>query len=215
MPKKTLCLAQNKDADALLSKDPLALLIGMVLDQQIPLEWAFTGPLTLTQRLGRGLDAADLAGRDPDELAKTFATPPALHRFPGSMAGRVQQMCQAIVDDYAGKPANLWAGVESGSELLKRVQKLPGFGAHKAKIFVALLGKQYGVQPPGWREAAGEFGVEGSRKSVADITDADSLSEVRAYKKQMKAEAKAQLPPAKKTPAKKAQPKAKAGAAKR
>ncbi|MDQ1686302.1 MAG: hypothetical protein QOC82_3039 [Frankiaceae bacterium] len=190
MPKK-LCLAQNPEADRLLTESPLALLIGMVLDQQIPLEWAFTGPLTLTQRLGRDLDAADLANRDPDELAKLFATPPALHRFPGSMAGRVQDMCRQIVEQYDGDPAQVWADVKDGKELLKRIQALPGFGVQKAKIFVALLGKQYGVRPKGWREAAGDFGADGSYKSIADIRDQASLDKVRAFKKQMKAEAKA------------------------
>jgi uncharacterized HhH-GPD family protein len=163
----------------------------MVLDQQIPLEWAFTGPYTLTQRLGRDLDAADLAARDPEALAKVFATPPALHRFPGSMAGRVQQLCQLIVDDYDGDARNIWAGAKDGTDLRKRIEALPGFGKHKAKIFVALLGKQYGVRPKGWREAAGDFGAAGSHLSVADITDAKSLAKVRAYKKQMKESAKA------------------------
>lgn len=186
-----LCLAQNPDADKLLTDSPLALLIGMVLDQQIPLEWAFTGPLTLTQRLGRDLDAADLAGRDPDALAKLFATPPALHRFPGSMAGRVQDMCRMIVDEYGGDPTRIWSEAKDGKDLLKRIQALPGFGVQKAKIFLALLGKQYGVRPKGWREAAGDFGVDGSYKSVADIRDQASLDKVRAFKKQMKAEAKA------------------------
>jgi uncharacterized HhH-GPD family protein len=188
---KQLSLAQNPDADALLTRDPLALLIGMVLDQQIPLEWAFTGPLTLTQRLGRDLDAADLAGRDPDALAKLFATPPALHRFPGSMAGRVQELCRVIVEEYDGNPEHIWTQAKDGKDLLKRIQALPGFGAQKAKIFLALLGKQLGVRPPGWREAAGPFGHEGSHVSVADIVDADSLARVRAYKKQAKADAKA------------------------
>ena len=191
MAKTTLSLAQNAEADKLLTKDPLALLIGMVLDQQIPLEWAFTGPLTLKQRIGRDLDAADLAGRDPDALAKTFATPPALHRFPGSMAGRVQELCRVIADDYAGDPTRIWSEAADGKDLLKRIQALPGFGVQKAKIFVALLGKQLGVRPKGWREAAGDFGVAGSYKSVADITDAKSLEKVRAFKKAMKAEAKA------------------------
>jgi len=186
-----LCLAQDPEADALLSRDPLALLIGMVLDQQIPLEWAFKGPLHLTQRLGRELDAADIASRDPDELAKLFATPPAIHRFPGSMAGRVQEMCRVVADDYDGDATNIWRDVEDAKELLRRIQALPGFGAHKAKIFVALLGKQLGVRPKGWREVAGEFGEANSRKSVADITDAKSLDKVRAYKKEMKAKAKA------------------------
>jgi len=163
----------------------------MVLDQQIPLEWAFTGPLTLKQRIGRDLDAADLAGRDPDALAKVFATPPALHRFPGSMAGRVQEMCRVIAEEYDGDPTRIWSEAADGKDLLKRIQALPGFGAQKAKIFVALLGKQLKVRPKGWREVAGDYGVDGSFKSVADITDAKSLEKVRAYKKAMKAEAKA------------------------
>jgi uncharacterized HhH-GPD family protein len=187
----TLCLAQDAEADALLSRDPLALLIGMVLDQQIPLEWAFKGPHTLRERLGRDLDATDLAQRDPDALAKVFATPPALHRFPGSMAGRVQELCRVIVDEYRGDAANVWTGAGDGKELLKRVEGLPGFGKQKAKIFVALLGKQLGVRPKGWREAAGEFGEDRSYRSVADIRDSKSLEKVRAYKKEMKAVAKA------------------------
>jgi uncharacterized HhH-GPD family protein len=188
---KKLCLAQDPEADALLTDSPLALLIGMVLDQQIPLEWAFKGPLHLTQRLGRGLDAADIAGRDPEELAKAFATPPAIHRFPASMAGRVQALCRVVADDYAGDATRIWTQAKDGNDLLKRVQALPGFGAQKAKIFVALLGKQYGARPTGWREAAGEYGADGSRKSVADITNAKTLTQVRDYKKAMKAEKKA------------------------
>jgi uncharacterized HhH-GPD family protein len=186
----TLCLAQDPEADQLLTRDPLALLIGMVLDQQIPLEWAFKGPLMLSQRLGRDLDAADIAGRDPEALAKVFSTPPALHRFPGSMAGRVQQLCRVIADDYGNDPARIWSEAADGKDLLKRIQALPGFGAQKAKIFLALLGKQLGVQPRGWRQAAGEFGAARSYMSVADITDAKSLGKVRDYKKAMKAEAK-------------------------
>jgi uncharacterized HhH-GPD family protein len=188
----TLCLAQDPEADQLLTRDPLALLIGMVLDQQIPLEWAFKGPLMLSQRLGRDLDAADIAGRDPEALAKVFSTPPALHRFPGSMAGRVQQLCRVIADDYGNDPARIWSEAADGKDLLKRIQALPGFGAQKAKIFLALLGKQLGVQPRGWRQAAGEFGAARSYMSVADITDAKSLGKVRDYKKAMKAKARAQ-----------------------
>jgi uncharacterized HhH-GPD family protein len=188
---KKLCLAQDPDADALLTRDPLALLIGMVLDQQIPLEWAFKGPLHLTQRLDRDLDATDIARLDPEAFAKAFATPPALHRFPGSMAGRVQEMCRVIVEEYDGEPAGIWTGVSSGAELLKRIEALPGFGKQKAKVFLALLGKQMGVRPKGWREAAGEFGEDGSRKSVADITNEKTLGQVREYKKAMKAEKKA------------------------
>jgi len=186
-----LCLAQDPDSDQLLTDSPLALLIGMVLDQQIPLEWAFKGPLNLTKRLGRDLDAADLAARDPEQLAAAFATPPALHRFPGSMAGRVQELCRVIVEQYDGDAANVWRDVKTGAELLKRLEGLPGFGKQKAKIFLALLGKQLGVTPKGWREAAGEFGAARTYKSVADITDGKSLDKVRAFKKQMKAEAKA------------------------
>ena len=187
MPKTPqLHLAQNADADALLSKEPLALLIGMVLDQQIPLEHAFSSPRVLVDRLGHDLDAADLAAYDEDKLGSIFATPPALHRFPGSMAKRVQDMCRQLVDKYGGDAAAVWRGATSGDELLARIKALPGFGEQKARIFVALLGKQLGVQPPGWREAAGPYGEEGSRRSVADITGPDSLLEVRAYKKEMK-----------------------------
>jgi uncharacterized HhH-GPD family protein len=186
-----LCLAQRADADALLSRDPLALLIGMVLDQQMPLEWAFTGPLTLTQRLGHDLDVVELADYDPEVLGKIFATPPAIHRFPGSMAGRVQALCRLIVTEYDGKPANIWTDVKDGTALRKRIEALPGFGAHKAKIFVALLGKQYGVTPRGWREAAGDFGKRGSLLSVADITDGATLLKVREAKKLAKVAAKA------------------------
>jgi uncharacterized HhH-GPD family protein len=190
-----LCLAQEPEADDLLTRDPLALLIGMVLDQQIPLEWAFKGPLMLTQRLGRELDAADLAGRDPQALAKVFATPPALHRFPGSMAGRVQQLCRVIADDYGNDATRIWSEAADGKDLLKRIQALPGFGAQKAKIFLALLGKQCGVTPPGWREAAGDYGLEGSHRSVADITGPESLVEVRAFKQEQKQAAKAAKQP--------------------
>jgi uncharacterized HhH-GPD family protein len=186
-----LSLAQDAEADALLSRNPLALLIGMVLDQQIPLEWAFKGPLHMTQRLGRDLDAADLAARDPEELAKVFAIPPAIHRFPGSMAGRVQQLCRVVAEDYDGDAAAVWRDVKDGADLLKRVEALPGFGKQKAKIFVALLGKQLGVTAKGWREAAGEFGEAKAYRSIADIKDGKSLEKVRAYKKEMKAKAKA------------------------
>jgi uncharacterized HhH-GPD family protein len=188
---RTICLAQNLEADELLSNDPFALLVGMVLDQQIPLEWAFTGPLTLSKRLGRDLSPADLAARDPEALAKVFATPPALHRFPGSMAGRVQQLSEKIVQDYDGNAESIWTGVTDATELRARIQALPGFGAHKAKILLALLGKQYGVRPKGWREAAGEFGEAGSYRSVADIVDRPSLAKVRDAKKLAKALAKA------------------------
>jgi uncharacterized HhH-GPD family protein len=186
-----LMLSQQPAADALLDRDPLALVIGMVLDQQIPLEKAFSSPYVLTERLGHVPDAAELAGMPEDELVAVFSTPPALHRFPGSMAKRVQAMCQAVVDQYDGDAANVWTQAADGADLLKRVAALPGFGKQKAQIFVALLGKQYGVDVPGWREAAGEFGPAGTYKSVADIRDPESLGKVRDYKKQLKAAAKA------------------------
>jgi len=185
-----LVLSQDKDADALLSRDPLALLIGMVLDQQIPLEHAFTSPLVLAQRLGHDLDAREIASYDPDKLKEIFSTPPALHRFPGSMAGRVQEMCKVVAEKYDGDAAKVW-DTKDGKELLKRVKELPGFGEQKAKIFVALLGKQLGVKPKGWQEVSAPYGDKGTRMSVADITDGASLLEVRAYKQQMKAAAKA------------------------
>jgi uncharacterized HhH-GPD family protein len=179
------------EANALLNRDPLAVVIGMVLDQQVPLEKAFTSPWVLGQRLGHEPTALELAEFEPDGLVEIFATPPALHRFPKAMAARVQEVCRVLVDRYDGAADGLWAGVGSGQELLRRVAALPGFGRQKAQIFVALLGKQYGVQPDGWREAAGGYGEAGSHRSVADIVDGDSLTRVREYKKQMKAAAKA------------------------
>jgi uncharacterized HhH-GPD family protein len=185
-----LMLSQQPEADALLDRDPLALVIGMVLDQQIPLEKAFSSPYVLAERLGHVPDAAEIAGMSEDDLVAIFSKPPALHRFPGSMAKRVQAMCRAVVEQYDGQVANVWATASDGRELLRRLAALPGFGKQKAQIFVALLGKQYGINPPGWREAAGDYGPEGTYKSVADITDADSLGRVREYKKQLKAAAK-------------------------
>ncbi len=183
-------LSQDAEADALLERDPLALLIGMVLDQQIPLEKAFSSPLELTRRLGHDLDAHELASFDPQELAAVFAQRPALHRFPASMAGRVQEVARILVAEYGGDVTQLWAGVADGQELLARIAALPGFGKHKAAIYLALLGKQRGVRPPGWREAAGDFGADGVYLSVADITDKGSLRRVREYKQNQKAAAK-------------------------
>ena len=189
-------LSQQPEADALLDRDPLALVIGMVLDQQIPLEKAFSSPYVLTERLGHVPDAAELAGMPEDDLVAVFSKPPALHRFPGSMAKRVQAMCQVVVEQYDGDVTRVWTGAGDGRDLLKRVAALPGFGKQKAQIFVALLGKQYGVTPPGWREAAGDYGQEGSRRSVADITGPESLAEVRAFKQEQKQAAKAARQPA-------------------
>jgi uncharacterized HhH-GPD family protein len=185
-------LSQQPEADALLSSDPLALLIGMLLDQQVPMERAFAAPRALADRLGVDrLSAETLAEYDPDALAALFSVPPALHRFPGSMAARVQQLCRALVDSYGGDPELLWQEAETGPVLLRRLRNLPGFGAQKATIFLALLGKQYDVQPPGWREAAGSYGDVDAFRSVADVTGPESLAAVREYKKQAKAAAKA------------------------
>jgi len=189
-----LSLPIDDDANELLSASPLALLIGMLLDQQVTIEKAFTSPRDLVRRLGHEPTAAELAEFDPDALAAIFSERPALHRYPRAMAGRVQQLCQQIVDRYGGDPAGLWAGARTGAELLARIRALPGFGADKAQIFLALLGKQYGVRPRGWRQAAGHFGEKGGHYSVADITDAASLAAVRAYKQNLKAAAKAAAP---------------------
>jgi uncharacterized HhH-GPD family protein len=193
----TLRIAQDPAADELLGRDPLALLIGMLLDQQFPMERAFGAPRLLAERLGVDtLDAGQLAAIDAEELVRIFQGPPALHRYPGSMAGRTQDLCRLIVERYDGRPENLWAEAPDGVTLLRRIGELPGFGAQKAKIFLALLGKQCGITPPGWREAAGDYGLEGSRRSVADIIGPESLVEVRAFKQEQKQAAKA----AKQTP---------------
>jgi uncharacterized HhH-GPD family protein len=184
-----LHLAQDPDADALLSSDPLALLLGMLLDQQFPMERAFAGPALLRDRLGHDLDARELAQRT--DLVEIFTGPPAIHRYPGSMAGRVQTLCQQLVERYDGRAEGIWEGVDSGTEVLRRLKALPGFGDQKAKIFLALLGKQCGLQAPGWREAAGHYGEEGSFASVADIVSPESLAKVRAHKQAVKAAAKA------------------------
>jgi uncharacterized HhH-GPD family protein len=192
----TLHLAQDPAADELLGRDPLALVLGMLLDQQFPMERAFAAPRLLADRLGvDSLDAAQLAGTDPEELTRVFQGPPALHRYPGSMAGRAQDLCRLLVERYDGRAENLWADVPDGPALLRRLGELPGFGAQKSKIFLALLGKQYGVTPPGWREAAGDYGSAGSRRSVADITGPESLTEVRAFKQEQKQAAKAAKQP--------------------
>jgi len=187
----TIWMPVEPEANELLSRSPLALLMGMLLDQQVSLEKAFAGPLDLVRRLGHEPTAAELAEFDPDRLAAIFSERPAMHRYPRAMAGRVQEVARIVVEQYDGDAAGIWSSAESGAELLKRVAALPGFGTQKAQIFVALLGKQLGVRPDGWREAAGRFGGEGTRFSVADITDEVSLGEVRSYKQSLKAAAKA------------------------
>jgi uncharacterized HhH-GPD family protein len=184
-------LASTDQANALLEREPLALLIGMLLDQQIPMEKAFTSPDVLRERLGGTLDARTIAEHDSEALEAIFREPPALHRFPAAMAKRVQELTRLLVERYDGDAAAVWTGARSGAELVQRVAALPGFGEQKAKIFTALLGKQLRVRPRGWRAASGEFGEDGTRRSVADVVDAASLQAVRNYKQQMKAAAKA------------------------
>ncbi|MFI5485149.1 HhH-GPD-type base excision DNA repair protein [Micromonospora echinaurantiaca] len=191
MTAMTLALPIDPEANRLLARSPLALLLGMVLDQQVPMEKAFSSPYVLTQRLGHEPDAAELAGYDPEALVALFAQPPALHRFPKAMAARVQEVCRVLVDRYDGDAARLWSDATDGRELLRRIADLPGFGKQKAQIFLALLGKRFDVTPEGWREAAGGYGDPDAHRSVADVVDADSLRRVREYKQQMKAAAKA------------------------
>lgn len=188
----TIRIAQDPAADELLGRDPLALLLGMLFDQQFPMERAFAGPALLSERLGvETLSAQAIADADPDVLKAAFTGPPAVHRYPGSMAERAQAVCRLLVERYDGRAEQLWADAPDGATLLKRIGELPGFGAQKAKILVALLGKQYGVTPQGWREAAGDYGTDGARRSVADVVDPTSLAEVRAFKQAAKAAAKA------------------------
>ncbi|MBN9142243.1 MAG: Fe-S cluster assembly protein HesB [Micrococcales bacterium] len=187
----TLHLTGEPDADRLLSESPLALLIGMLLDQQVPMETAFAGPEKLRVRMGGTLDARTIADADPEAMAELFKESPAIHRFPGSMAARVQTLCRTIVDDWHGDASAIWTeGEPSGAEVLKRLKALPGFGDQKARIFLALLGKQYGLDAEGWEQAAGDYAQPGSFRSVADIVDHESLLTVRAHKKAMKAAAK-------------------------
>jgi uncharacterized HhH-GPD family protein len=187
-----LHITGDSAADELLSTDAFALLVGMLLDQQVAMETAFAGPLKISQRVG-SIDPEAVAAYDPDRFVEVFKQPPAVHRYPGSMAGRVQALAKAVVDDWGGDAAAIWTqGDPDGPEVLKRLKALPGFGDQKARIFLALLGKQLGVQVAGWREAAGpHYGAEGGFASVADITDAESLTKVRATKQAAKAAAKA------------------------
>lgn len=188
---EALHITGDTEADELLTRDPLALLIGMLLDQQVPMETAFAGPAKLRERLGH-LDAGRIAAVDPEEFVGICKQSPAVHRFPGSMAARIQALCAAVESEWGGDAAEIWTrGGPDGAEIRARLEALPGFGEQKAKIFVALLGKRYGVDAAGWREAAGAYGDEGSHRSVADIVDAESLTKVREFKKAAKAAAKA------------------------
>jgi uncharacterized HhH-GPD family protein len=181
-----LAVTGDAEADALLVRDPLALLIGMLLDQQVPMEWAFRGPLTLKERLGGTLDAAAIAAMPVDDLIAVFSAKPALHRFPGAMAKRTHALCTQLVEQYDGDADNVWKDAASGAELFGRLAGLPGYGAEKAKIFLALLAKRLGVQPPGWEEAARPFS-DSTPRSVADIDSPESLARVREWKRTQKA----------------------------
>lgn len=190
--KKTpvrFCIAQDPAADEVLGKDPFAVVVGMMLDQQYGMEHAFRGAHKVLTRFGT-LDPATIAAADPDYFKQVCSTPPAIHRYPGSMSTRLQELAAHVVATYDGDVSRLWTEAETGADLLKRVQQLPGFGKQKAQIFVALLAKQVGVRPVGWEAAAGDYALEGYR-SVADVVDAESLQKVREYKQQKKAAAKA------------------------
>jgi len=183
-----LRIAQESRADQVLDDSPFALLMGMMLDQQFPMERAFAGPAKVLDRFG-SLDPATIAAADPGEFAALCAVPPAVHRFPGSMAARIQQLATLVLDEYDGHTDRLWSEAETGRELMRRLQALPGFGRQKAQIFTALLGKQLGVRPDGWETAAGDYAEHGAHRSVADVVDQSSLERVRAFKKEQKAAA--------------------------
>ena len=185
----TFFITGNEEADALLASDPLALLLGMMLDQQVPMEWAFASPATLARRLGGQLDAGVIAGMDVEALEAAFKEKPALHRYPGSMARRAHELCRHLVESYDGRAERVWTDVGTGEELLGRLSALPGFGAEKARIFLAVLAKRRGVRPPGWEAAAAPFS-DGQRRSVADVTSPETLQEVRAFKAAKKAAGK-------------------------
>jgi len=182
---KTLYITGIPAGDALLQRDGTALLIGMLLDQQVPMEWAFTGPYTIKQRLGH-CDAKKIAAMDADAFVTMCCTKPAIHRFPASMAKRIYDMCTIIAAEYKGKAENIWNDVEDAEELRKRLRKLPGYGEEKTEIFIALLGKRFGIRPKGWKIKAGEFS-DNQPRSVADIYSAATLLKVRAYKQMQRA----------------------------
>jgi uncharacterized HhH-GPD family protein len=189
----TFPITGDAAADQLLVDDPLALLIGMLLDQQVPMEWAFRGPATLSARLG-GLDAARIAAMEPEALIEVFREKPALHRYPGSMAKRTHAMCQMIVDTYGGDATSIWRDVEDPEVLLERLRALPGYGEEKAKIFLALLGKRFGLAPAGWEKYAKPFS-DANPRSVADVDSAESLERVRQWKRAQKAKGRAKSDP--------------------
>ena len=176
-------------ADAVLTDSPFALLVGMMLDQQYPMEHAFRGPAKVLDRFG-SLEPAAIAAADPEAFKALCSTPPAIHRFPGSMAERLQTLAAIVEERYAGHAERIWTEASSGADVLKRVMELPGFGRQKAQIFTALVAKQLGVRPDGWQEAVGDYALEGYR-SVADVVDPASLKKVREFKQEKKRAAKA------------------------
>jgi len=182
-------IAGEPAADQVLDEHPFAVLVGMMLDQQYPMEHAFRGGWKVLDRFG-SLDPATIAAADPEGFAALCSTPPAIHRYPRAMAARMQELAAIVASEYGGDAARIWTGAGTGKDLLKRIQALPGFGAQKARIFVALLGKQLGVRPDGWQAAAGDYAQEGYR-SVADVIDSESLAKVRAFKAQQKEAARA------------------------
>jgi len=191
--KRALCLTGDPVADKLLTDDPFALLTGMLLDQQFAMELAFAGPQKIATRMD-GFSITKIVESDIEEFVELCVTKPAIHRYGGSMGRRVHELARHVVENYDGDTEGIWTAGRpkpDGAEVLKRLKALPGFGEQKAKIFLALLGKQRGVQPKGWREAAGAYGDRGSRRSIADVIDAKTLVEVRAFKKAAKAAAKA------------------------
>ena len=182
----TIPITGDPDADRLLVTEPLALLLGMLLDQQVPMEWAFKGPATLKERLGGTLDATVIASMDRDEFVSICAAKPAIHRFPGSMGKRIWDVCVMLVDEYDGDAEAIWRGVDDGRLVSARLRELPGYGEEKTKIFMAILGKRMGVTPAGWEKVAAPFS-DAQPRSVADVADEASLLRVREWKKAMKA----------------------------
>lgn len=184
----SLHITGDDDADRLLNTDGLALLIGMLLDQQVPMEWAFRGPATIRERLG-DLDAAEIAAMDPESLVEICCRPPAIHRFPAVMARRIHQLCRHLVDHHHGDAADVWSGATDGTDLRRRLRALPGFGDEKAKIFIALLAKRFDIRPEGWEAAAQPFSDDTPR-SAADVSGPEALAEVREWKRTQRARGK-------------------------
>ena len=186
----TIRITGDDLADQVLTESPFALLVGMMLDQQYPMEHAFRGPAKVLDRFG-SFEPAAIAAADPEEFAALCSTPPAIHRFPGSMAARLQEVARIVEEEYGGDASRIWTEATDARDLMRRMQALPGFGKQKAQIFVALLAKQLGVRPEGWEQQVGAYSEDGYR-SVADVVDPESLQKVRDHKKQIKAQQKTQ-----------------------